>query len=345
MPTPTEQAIATLQLFMEDPTQFNGPLRYASIYRAFVVNVIDPQQRGRVQIFIPRLHSGIAAAHLPWAERCLPDGGSPDAGDFIPLKGSSKPDTLDGDGVWIVFEGNDPSLPVVLGTWPSRPNGISELPNESKATRGHNRRRIIKTRHGHRLEFGDEVGQHEIKIATASGHCIDLRESAGGTGIHIETAGGSRLSLQDEEPGTAVTPVVTAYDQHPDFEMVGINVPQYAPATPQPTANGAVQSLTQPIPAGLGRQGVLLETKDGHSIKMTDSDSKIEVRSKGGQYITIDDATGTITIAGGNVVNVSADVSIGFNAPLVTFDAQNCSWSMNNGVLEMRATAINFIEI
>jgi hypothetical protein len=343
----------TPQLLAKDPQAVGGFLTYSGLFRGSVENVADPERRGRVQVRVPHVHGNIPTAHLPWAERVFSDGGGANAGVFSPLRGRTVAELRDGDGVWILFEGNDHHLPVVVGTWYAIPNGETEAPKESLADKGHRRRYVQKTRHGHRIELGDDPGQFEIKISTAyeetspapSAHIIHLRESDGGRGIHIQTAGGSVLSLQDEDPGETGIKIQKPYDTLPDLDAVGPSTYVPLPSPPQPTANGTVQSLTPVVPVGLGQKGVMLRTSGGHIVKMTESDSRITIQSKGGQQIILDDVTRTISINGGDFVNVSAEINISFSAPSFSVDADNANWSMIGGVCTFRAQSFNFIQL
>jgi hypothetical protein len=70
------------------------------IYRARVLSLDDPTGSGRVQVLVPSI-SGQASG---WAVPCLPGA---DASDM----------EID-DMVWVMFEGGDPTFPVVLGKLP-----------------------------------------------------------------------------------------------------------------------------------------------------------------------------------------------------------------------------------
>ena len=72
-------------------------------YRAKVVDVNDPQKRGRIRVMCPRV---LREAKSSWCEPCIPvayDYG----GDFaIPKVG---------EFVWVEFEGGDPNKPIYTG--------------------------------------------------------------------------------------------------------------------------------------------------------------------------------------------------------------------------------------
>jgi hypothetical protein len=74
-------------------------------YRGTVMNNIDPLNRGRIQALVPAVLGEIPSG---WALPCAPYAGM-NAGFFsVPPVGA---------GVWIEFEGGDPSLPIWSGAW------------------------------------------------------------------------------------------------------------------------------------------------------------------------------------------------------------------------------------
>jgi hypothetical protein len=79
------------------------------IYRGHVRNSIDPERKGRLEVFIPALEQ-ISC----WAEPCLSvaDARAVAAGVFVPPQRDSM--------VWIMFVGGDPEAAVWIGCeWPS----------------------------------------------------------------------------------------------------------------------------------------------------------------------------------------------------------------------------------
>jgi hypothetical protein len=75
----------------------------SSIYRATVINNIDPLSQGRVQVSV--LGSPGASG---WATPCAPYN-SNESVTVPPV----------GENVWVMFEDGDPSYPVWLGWFPT----------------------------------------------------------------------------------------------------------------------------------------------------------------------------------------------------------------------------------
>ena len=78
---------------------------YYGKYRAKVVDIKDPEKRGRIRVMCPKV---LGDAKSAWCETCVPVAGDND-GDFcLPTIGES---------VWIEFEEGDADRPVLTGGW------------------------------------------------------------------------------------------------------------------------------------------------------------------------------------------------------------------------------------
>lgn len=79
--------------------------KYYGKYRGLVINNIDPEQRGRIQVQV----SDVPTLFPPtWAMPCLPVGGIQSGMFTMPPIGS---------GVWVEFEQGDPDYPVWVGCY------------------------------------------------------------------------------------------------------------------------------------------------------------------------------------------------------------------------------------
>ena len=81
-----------------------GP-KYFGLYRATVINNIDPMQSGRIQVIVPDA-GGLTPS--TWAMPCVPVAGIQSGMYAVPPISS---------GVWVQFEGGDPDYPVWVGGW------------------------------------------------------------------------------------------------------------------------------------------------------------------------------------------------------------------------------------
>lgn len=92
-----------------------GPNKtYYGKYRGTVLQNVDPEQRGRLQLTIPDVLGAISSS---WAEPCVPLAGptGPPMGVYMvpPI----------GTGVWVEFEHGDPDHPIWVGCrWGAQSN-------------------------------------------------------------------------------------------------------------------------------------------------------------------------------------------------------------------------------
>ncbi|MFY9720117.1 MAG: phage baseplate assembly protein V [Candidatus Cybelea sp.] len=87
----------------------SGPNRYYGIYRATVVENVDPMFLGRLLVIVPDV-GGITPS--TWAMPCVPIAGKQMGVFVVPQLGA---------GVWVQFEGGDPDYPVWTGGWWGNP--------------------------------------------------------------------------------------------------------------------------------------------------------------------------------------------------------------------------------
>ncbi len=79
--------------------------KYYGKYRGLVINNIDPEQRGRIQVQV----ADVPTLFPPtWAMPCLPVGGIQTGMFTVPPIGA---------GVWVEFEQGDPDYPVWVGCY------------------------------------------------------------------------------------------------------------------------------------------------------------------------------------------------------------------------------------
>ncbi|MBD0260134.1 MAG: hypothetical protein ICV83_30825 [Cytophagales bacterium] len=114
--------------------------RYYGKYRGLVTANDDTTHRGRVKVRVPAVLNDLEV----WAMPCLPY-----AGEHVGLYAVPEP----GAGVWVEFEGGDPSYPIwVGGFWAD-----NELPKNEQDAQAKPSLRIFRTEKGLQLSFNDEA--------------------------------------------------------------------------------------------------------------------------------------------------------------------------------------------
>jgi uncharacterized protein involved in type VI secretion and phage assembly len=105
------------------------------------------------------------------------------------------------DEVLVAFEHGDVQFPYVIGSlW----NG-KDVPPRDNAD-GKNNERVIKSRLGHELIFGDEDGKGKVEIKTKAGHQILLDDTSGSEKITVvDKSGSNKIELDSTAGSVAVT--------------------------------------------------------------------------------------------------------------------------------------------
>ncbi len=76
---------------------------YFGKYRGMVINNVDPQKQGRLQVSCPDV---LGPNVMNWAMPCVPFAGPLEGFLMLPMIGAS---------VWVEFEAGDPDLPIWAG--------------------------------------------------------------------------------------------------------------------------------------------------------------------------------------------------------------------------------------
>jgi uncharacterized protein involved in type VI secretion and phage assembly len=122
------------------------------VYTGIVTSNHDPLEMGRVKLRFPWMDD---ATESHWARMVQPYAGAERGLFFLPEVG---------DEVLVMFELGAFSQPLVLGgTW----NG-KDAPPEPGDPDGSNHHKVIETRSGHTLKFGDEPGNAFIELRDSS---------------------------------------------------------------------------------------------------------------------------------------------------------------------------------
>jgi uncharacterized protein involved in type VI secretion and phage assembly len=127
--------------------------RFFGKYRAIVRDNDDPTNRGRIKVSVPAVLHDLEV----WAMPCLPYTGNNVGTYFIPEPGA---------GVWVEFEGGDPSFAIWTGGfWAD-----NELPKNEQGAEATPSRRMIRTEKGLMITFDDD--SEKITLSDENGSNI-----------------------------------------------------------------------------------------------------------------------------------------------------------------------------
>lgn len=155
--------------------------RFWGLYRAEVIDVADPDQRGRVRVLCPAFGHSAAADVLPdrWADPIMP-GLSGKAG----FKGLFWPPDK-GDLVWIMCENGEVERQHYIGGWMLKKNGWPLQHAEAKY-------KGMMTGAGHFLRFSDVDDNRHIRLAHGKGN-----GEVSGTYVEIAHDGSVTVETKD----------------------------------------------------------------------------------------------------------------------------------------------------
>lgn len=168
-------------------TVSNGTQKYYGKYAGTVIQNIDPEQRGRLQIIVPDVMSLIPST---WAEPCVPLAGptGPPMGVYLvpPI----------GAGVWVEYEHGDLNRPIWVGC---RWGSSSDVPPLARAGLPVSPNIVLQTAGQQSIVISDLPGPTGgIMLKSATGASIIVND----TGIYIQNGRGASLTL--------VGPTITA---------------------------------------------------------------------------------------------------------------------------------------
>jgi len=127
--------------------------RFFGKYRGLVRDNDDPTHRGRVKVQVPAVLDDLEV----WAMPCLPM-----AGDNIGIYTIPEP----GSGVWVEFEGGDPSYAIWTGGfWAD-----GEIPQNERAEEATPSLRMIRSSKGLMITFDDDA--EKITLSDSNAHNI-----------------------------------------------------------------------------------------------------------------------------------------------------------------------------
>ena len=156
---------------MSEPKKFLGK------YRGNVVNNVDPEQRGRIQVMVPDVSNVMVSS---WALPCAPVGGMQTGMFAVPPIGA---------GVWVEFEQGDPDYPIWTGCfWGS----AAEVPAMAKTVPPAVSGITLQTTLQNGIVISDVPGPTGgIMLKSTTGASIIVND----TGIYIQNGKGASIVM------------------------------------------------------------------------------------------------------------------------------------------------------
>lgn len=160
----------------------DGTEKYYGLYRATVMNNVDPMQQGRIQVIV--LDAG-GFTPSSWCNPCVPFAGRQCGVFVLPAIGS---------GVWIQFENGDPDQPVWMGGWWG---SAAEVPAIALAGNPLSPSIVMQTQLQNMVQISDMAGPTGgILLKTIGGAFISINDTSGitifdGKGGMITMLGGA----------------------------------------------------------------------------------------------------------------------------------------------------------
>lgn len=155
----------------------NEPKKFLGKYRGTVVNNIDPEQRGRIQVMVPDVSNVMVSS---WALPCVPVGGIQTGMFAVPPIGA---------GVWIEFEQGNPDYPIWTGCfWGS----TAEVPAMAKIVPPAISSITLQTTLQNGIVISDVPGPTGgIMLKSTTGASIIVND----TGIYIQNGKGASIIM------------------------------------------------------------------------------------------------------------------------------------------------------
>ena len=166
-------------------------------YRGTVVNNQDPTSKGRIQVSVPAVLGELIA----WAMPCLPYAGMNVGMFIVPEIGS---------GVWVEFEGGDPSFPIYTGGW----WGDGDVPMAETGAPATPMLKVFRSKTGLLLSFDDTT------------QVLSVSDAAGTNLLTIEVLQG-KITLKGATKAVVEAPRIELIENAPQWVVLGDNLITY----------------------------------------------------------------------------------------------------------------------
>jgi len=152
--------------------QLNG------VFPAVVIDNVDPENLGRIQVQLPQMDESGQRGFNVWARVATLMAGKNRGTWFIPDAG---------DEVLVACEAGDVRRPYVIGSmW----NGTNSPPETMDTN---NNKKFLRSRNGVTITLDDQSGQERFNVETPGGQKVTLKDGPGS--IEIRDSNGNSVTL------------------------------------------------------------------------------------------------------------------------------------------------------
>jgi len=198
--------------------------RFYGVYPAVVVNVVDPNNQGRVQVSLPWSPDSGGASYQVWARLATFMAGNNQGSWFIPDVGVE---------VLVMFVAGDPRNPCVIGAlW----NG-QDAPPQAMDGAGANNIKKLRSRNGVAITMDDTQGSESLTLETPGGQKIVLQDGPGSILLQDSNGNSIQMNTSGVTINTSSQVSVTASQVSASAGMVSVSAGMS-------TFSGVVQSDT-----------------------------------------------------------------------------------------------------
>ncbi len=153
--------------------------KLSGVFPAVVIDNVDPENLGRVQVQLPQMDESGQRSSKVWARMATLMAGKNRGTWFIPDAN---------DEVLVAFEAGDVRRPYVIGSlW----NGTSLPPETMDAN---NNKKLLRSRNGVTVTLDDQSGQERFIVETPGGQKVTLKDGPGS--IEIKDSNGNSVTLE-----------------------------------------------------------------------------------------------------------------------------------------------------
>ena len=169
----------------ETRASFSGA--HPGFHRGVVISRDDPDKQNRIKVAIPAIYGDTPTPELPWVYPCSPSWPTSNKGTDGSVNGTSSGKTGAGGSanvpplgapVIVAFEGGDHRYPMYFGGAPTKPAGLTGIPDYTFAKNGNSPDNYsYTTPNGSMVQIDNRPGAEKIIAIAPTGDYVSISQS------------------------------------------------------------------------------------------------------------------------------------------------------------------------